>query len=204
MVIFLLFINCSYLQKRKKDALDVFGFQINTNTYGISTRISFLQMGVLYQSKEHKSYGFRNGATGNLDTEEFSLLFLGSERFKGLKIEENRFEEKIKDPNLTVEEKNEILNQYKEQEKKLSMNQTLNIRNKIYDVYLPFGTTKPLRKSNKMLLKDHTRFAPMFFYTEIRLNFGLYYSISVNVNIGEMLDVILGFFLIDIFSDDIE
>lgn len=132
-----LFSNCAYLQKRKEDLGDIFSFEVNTKTYGISTRISFLQLGAFYQSEEHKSYGFRNNTMGNLDTEQFSFFLVGSEKFQGLEIENTNLEEKIKDPNLTEKEKKDILNQYMDREKKNLINQKLILRNKVYNVFSP-------------------------------------------------------------------
>lgn len=195
------------MQNRKNDLQDIVSLEIHTKTYGISGRVSFLQLGLLYQSQNHKTYGIRN-TVGKLDKEQFSLLLLGREKYQGIQIEENEIEKKVKDPNfkienLTEKEKKEIAEYFKKKNEIQKENSELQLRNKFYDVYFPFGTTKKLKDSNPVL-KDKKNFAPLFVYTDINFSFGLYIGFSFGFNFGEFLDFILGLFTIDLLNDDIK
>ncbi|MFN3604639.1 MAG: hypothetical protein ACK4UJ_08010 [Leptonema sp. (in: bacteria)] len=166
-----------------------------------------MQLGALYQSKNHKTYGVRNGIVGILDQEQFSLLFLGSENFNGRKIGNAELEQKIqdsklKDIQLKEEEKKEIIEYLIKKEKYLKENQKLITRNKIYQVYLPIGLTKSLKKADRMILKKSSNLAPISFYTNVNFTLGMFYGISINFNPGEVIDFVFGIFTFDIFKDD--
>lgn len=186
---------------------DILSLEIHTKTYGVSGRVSFLQLGILYQSRNHKTYGIKN-TIGELDREQFSLLFLGREKYQGISIKEEEIEKKIKDSNfkvenLTEEEKTEIVEYFKKKNEKQKENNELQLRNKFYDVHFPFGITKKLKDANPVL-KNKRNFAPLFLYTDINLSFGLYYGFSFGFNIGEFLDFVFGLFAIDLLNDDIK
>lgn len=205
--IILIFTHCStYLNHRKNDSLDIFTFELHDKIYGFTTRISFLQLGFLYQDEEGTTIGIKNGITGNLDHQNFSFLFLGSERFKGRKFKENQAYEKqiktIQDSNQQENIISEELLQYYQQKKEIEkQNIEFLKRNKFYDVYLPFGTKESLRKSH-LFLKRKGKFAQAPFYTEVKLQLGIYYGITMSFNLGEFLDFLIGIFNIDILNDD--
>jgi hypothetical protein len=197
----------TYLQNVKKDSLDIFTLEVHDKTYGINTRISFLQVGLIYQSQESNNIGIKNGMFGNLDHHNFNLLFLGSERFTGKKILENsQYEEEIKkihakkDANL--QEIPEELKQYYINNQSLKQENQQNLpRNKFYDVYLPFGTKKSLKESTPVL-KKRNNFANSSFYTDIQLRVGLYYGFTIGFNPGELLDFLASLVGLDLYNDN--
>lgn len=201
-------LNCStYLQNRKKDSLDIITFELHDKSYGINTRISFLQLGIFYQNNTNNNFGIKNGIIGNLDHNNFSLLFLGSEHFKGKKIIENpEWEKELKkiqeNPNYDLQKIPEELKQYylkKETIKKENLENQK--RNKFYDVYLPFGTIKPLKESQQVFKKKEN-FSSLTFYTDIQIKIALYYGVTIGFNIGEFIDFLAGIFNVDLFKDD--
>lgn len=160
----------------------------------------------MYQDEDSNNLGFKNGIIGNLDHQNFSLFFLGSERFKGKKFRENQeYEKKIKDIQQSNPQENKIpeeLIQYYQLKNTIEKQNLEDIkRNKFYDVYLPFGTTQPIKASNQFL-KRKDKFAQASFYTDFKIQMGIYYGITMGFNIGEFLDFIFGIFNFDLMNDD--
>ncbi len=187
--------------------MDIFTLEVHDKTYGINTRISFLQVGLLYQSQESNNIGVKNGLVGNLDHYCFNLLFLGSERFTGKKILENpQYEEEIKKiqekKDINMNEIPEYLKQYYISNQLLKQeNQQHLKRNKFYDVHLPIGIKKPLKESTP-ILKKRNNFANPSFYTDIQLRLGLYYGFTLGFNPGELIDFLASLLGFDLYSDD--
>jgi hypothetical protein len=71
-------------------------------------------------------------------------------------------------------------------------------REKAYAVVgrLPFVTTGPLYPDEAVTIPSH-------FWTQIDLYLGLYYSVRLGFNPGEMVDFVLGWTTIDIYADDL-
>ncbi|GIX42160.1 MAG: hypothetical protein KatS3mg129_1893 [Leptospiraceae bacterium] len=196
------------MQNRKQDLLDIFTFEIQDKTYGMNARVSFLQLGLFYQDGNNHNIGIRKGIYGNLDHYNFSFIFLGSEHFKGKKFIENpEFEKEIiniqKNPEKYKQIPKKLEEYYKEKDNIIKENLKYQKRNKFYDVYLPFGTNKTLKNSNN-LFKEAKHFTNISFYTDAQIQLGLYYGITIGINIGELVDFIIGIFTLDILNDDLK
>ena len=74
-------------------------------------------------------------------------------------------------------------------------------RGKEFHARSPFGTERSLR-DHPALLKDDISFAPPHYFTQIELSFGLFLGLKVGLNLGELVDFLLGFLFVDILSDD--
>ncbi len=186
--------------------LDIITFEVQDKIYGFNTRVSFLQLGILYQDEDSNNLGIKNGIIGNLDHQNFSLFLLGSERFMGKKFKihqdyENQIKkiQKSNPENSNIPE--ELIQYYNLKNDTEKQNIESSKRNKFYDVYLPFGTKRSLKKSN-YFLKKKEEFAPLTFYTDLKIQVGIYYGITMGINFGEILDFTLGLLNLDIMNDD--
>ena len=80
-------------------------------------------------------------------------------------------------------------------------NSLLTLRNKQYRARSPFGTSTDLL-SNDKLFKGGGKFVSPHYYTQIEVSAGVAGGVKVGFNPGELLDFVLGWFGLDIFSDD--
>ncbi|MCS7205349.1 MAG: hypothetical protein NZ853_06610 [Leptospiraceae bacterium] len=195
----------SYLQKRAHDFGDIITLQVHTDTYGVTSRISFLKLGLLYQDEDKFSFGFQNANLGQVQSQEFQIIFLGSENFKGIKDPH--------DPKLEKEFQNEVQNQIPNQiperyikywqkiQKALQQNQELERRKKLYQAHFPWGTRNPHRRSN-FFLKEKGSFSNPEIFGDVRFTFGLYGGITFGLHVFELFDFLFGIFGLDLLKDD--
>ncbi len=168
----------AYVKNRVRDAGDIFTFELQTKMYGLSVRAGPIKAGLSYKDPDGASIGLSGGSAGAHRTHEFTFLVFGSDSLE------------VDPPSADSGEKKE--------------DHPLEVRKKNFTARSPFGTKKSLRETNNVLKdkKPKTEFAPAYYYTQVEVNVGIYYGVRVGVNLGELLDFFLGFFTIDVMSDD--
>ncbi len=201
-IIIFLFNHCaSYWNARKNDLNDILSLHLHTKSYGVKTRISILDFGFYYKPEEGNSLGFQSGLTGNLNKESLSIGWIGYDSFSGLKVDPDYKEElkqtiREKSPQEIPEEKKKYYLKNFEKEKR---NIELQKRNKLYEIYFPFGTTRKPRETTSTF-KEKNFYIPAL--TELDFQFGLYFGLGIKINPGEFIDFVLGFFNFDLYNDD--
>ncbi|MBL8021876.1 MAG: hypothetical protein JNM27_19535 [Leptospirales bacterium] len=224
----LFLVSCSspYLKNRTRDGLDILTLEVQTKTYGASVRTGPIKFGMSYKSPQGLDAGLRGGDFGRHASAEFTAFAMGPDYFQKLPFSDLGNEPAAQDSESTPPEKeakpadegeqsverakqnggeatrteaaNTEAGQDSEAEKAALL---MRLRGKEYRVRSPFGTTVPLQQ-RKLVLKKRGSFAPASYYTQIDLNLALYFGIRVGLNPGELIDAILGWTTIDIFSDD--
>ncbi len=176
--------DCSslYRYQRQKDTADVFTLQFQTHSYGAAVRTGPVKLGLQHKSRDGRSVGLRGGEVGEFDDQDFALFLLGSDML---------FDVKPADTGQTTEQQ--------------PLPSTLKLRRKDVKARSPAGTTIPLHKAKPLFkqgkIKD--RYAPVEHQTGIEISAGLFFGIRLGFSFAEFVDWGLGWFGIDILSDDL-
>lgn len=206
-LISIFFFSCSgpYLKNRARDLGDILTLEAETRSYGVSVRIGPVQAGLSYKSPAGKAVGLRGGHAGMHNTAQFTALFFGADYFTAEPMKDIDGSEKDQPLNTANQKKLPVgTEEFKKSGTEAVENETIGIlknRNKSYRARSPFGTLVPLYKK-KHTLKTKGKFAPASYFTQIDVSLGAYLGIRIGINPGELLDFLLGWFKIDIYSDD--
>lgn len=223
----LFLVSCSspYLKNRTRDGLDILTLEVQTKSYGASVRTGPVKFGMSYKSPQGFDAGLRGGDFGRHTSAEFTAIAMGPDYFQKLPfkdlgnepepqetqsiptdketraVEEPRSGADKQEPKTSDNESSPTQNEESQNSETEKAALMMHLRDKEYRVRSPFGTTVPLQQ-RKLVLKKRDSFAPASYYTQIDLNLALYFGIRIGLNPGELIDALLGWTTIDIFSDD--
>jgi len=197
LLIFLLQCQSTYWQNRGRDAMDILTIEGSTGNYGAAVRIGPLKFGAHYKSPG-KAYGLRGGSVSSHYTAEFAALFMGADYYTSAPLDDllpTKKKEKEETPTATG-----ILSG-PEKETLPESDALTARRGKEFRARSPFGTKIPLQKTRR-LLYNRKELAPLYYYTQLELTAGFYGGVKIGLNLGELLDFLLGFIGLDIMADD--
>ncbi|MBE7438373.1 MAG: hypothetical protein HS115_07975 [Spirochaetales bacterium] len=199
LIVFALLLQCqsTYWQNRGRDAMDILTVEGSTGNYGAALRLGPLKFGAHYKSPG-VAYGLRGGSLDSYYTAEFAALFMGADYYSSAPPSDLLpAEKKDKDQAATA---TGILSGPVKEAPPVSDALTAR-RGKEFRARSPFGTSIPLQKSRR-LLYNRKELAPLYYYTQLEITLGLYAGLKIGLNLGELLDFLLGFVGIDIMADD--
>lgn len=212
-------INCaSYWNNRKKDAMDIFTFGIESPTYGLGLKLGPIALGYTFIGGETqigardlgKGYGLRGGNFGAYHSQQLIFGLLGGEEFYSgeLKLDENGKVIKQKKLPVLVDERDNIkshsmryLSVYSDPPKERQQRQKQEVIKKLIKDIIPNPTPEILAAIPKENKKPNGY--PRSFLYQFELVAGVYGGARIGFNPLELLDFILGFFTIDIIEDDV-
>lgn len=214
-------VNCSspYVKNRSRDFVDVFTFEMQTESYGAALYAGPAALGIDYKSQNGKAAGLRGGQIGSYNSAGFTALAFGSDYLTPSKIDfdavwkpkikknESKVNETTKtndvDDALDALEGDETLvNDEIVTGKQSDSESLLVLRKKAFQARVPFGTIRPAYLNKDLFKNKKTRWAPAYYFTRLELQLGLYFGVRIGINPGEFLDFLFGFFTADMYDDD--
>lgn len=221
--------NSAYVRNRAMDARDVFTVQAESQSYGAALRVGPLKAGLSYKSAEGRSLGLRGGETGESYSADFTAFFFGADYFSSAPI---RFDSWRPEPRETSEtadkaqpaEEEKAADEVGEADTAGEVNEVIaadaanaatdadpaapettarsRMRNKEFRALAPFGTEKAAHRARSLARDEDVDWAPPAYFTQLEVSLGLYGGVRLGINPGELLDLLLGLFTIDLYSDD--
>ncbi len=201
----------AYLRNRAMDARDVFTVQAESRSYGAALRVGPLKAGLSYKSPEGRSVGLRGGEAGESYSADFTAFFFGADYFSSAPI---RFDGWRPPPRHAADNPEKDAAQDSGADTAGAASDAgsaastteaparLRLRNKEFRALAPFGTEKAAHRARSLARDEDVEWAPPVYFTQIELSLGAYGGVRLGVNAGELLDLLLGIFTIDLYSDD--
>lgn len=221
-----------YVRNRAMDARDIFTLQAESQSYGVALRAGPLKAGLSYKSPDGGSVGLRGGEVGESFSADFTAFFFGADYYSSAPIRFDSWRPAPRETGETAQPAEEVQAADKVSEDDPAADadaadiadadadadaaDPLNnadpaaagttarsrLRNKEFRALAPFGTEKPAHRFRSLSRDDDVDLAPPAYFTQLEISLGFYGGVRLGINPGELLDLLLGFFTIDLYADD--